>query len=93
MLDILERRLAKDIARNGGNEFNARIALIEVLQNRRTRKTPGWELREAVRMCLVCALWKPLIPRMAEICREFGIEFDEAVLRPPPGTMAIEPLP
>ena len=57
MLNILERRLAKDIARNGGNEFAARIALIKELQNRRTRKTPGWE-REAVRMCLVYALWK-----------------------------------
>jgi hypothetical protein len=87
MLDILERRLAKDIARNGGDEFNARIALIKELQNRRTRKTPGWELREAVRLSLVYALWEPLIPRMAEICREFGIEFDEAVLRPP-GTTA-----
>jgi hypothetical protein len=87
MLDILERRLAKDIARNGGNEFSARISLIEELQNRRTRKTPGWVLREAVRMRLVYALWEPLIPRMAKIYREFGIEFAEAVLRPP-GTTA-----
>jgi hypothetical protein len=83
MLDILERRLAKDIAENGGNEFNARIAWIGELQNRYVRKTPGWELREGFRLGLIYALWKPLIPRMAEICHEFGIEFDEAVLRPP----------
>lgn len=87
MLDILERRLARETARHGGNEFTARIELIGFLQDRRKRmrgtdafRTP---IRQAVAEIMIYDLWEPIIPRMKEIGAEFGIEIDEAVMRPP----------
>jgi hypothetical protein len=88
MLDILQRRLTSELKQHGGNEFNARVALICEFQDKlaRMRDTPNAPLRRAIGEVMIFALWEPIIPRMVEIGREWDVEIDEAVLRPPCGT-------